>query len=117
MRLFLGIVMVLLLVGVPLTDQLACDYCGPTPEASFIAKQVPHSEDGCVLQDGFERPGAASESGESIHIHFCLLHSTSVALQSQDVILVNWQVSPCYLDGSLYDGEYLTHVFHPPPLA
>ena len=116
MRLLLGIVMALLLV-VPLTDQLACDFCGPTPEASFNVKQVPHSEDDCVLQDGFERSGAGSESGEPIHIHFCVLHSTSVALQSLEEIRFNRQVSPCYVDGSLYDGEYLAHVFHPPQLA
>ena len=103
-----------LLVLVPVTDQLACDFCGPTPDTSFIAKQAPHSEDECVLQDAFECSAPSSESGELIHIHFCLLHSTFVALESQDLILVDQQVSPCYVDASLYDGEYLTNVFHPP---
>jgi hypothetical protein len=116
MRLFSGIVMVLLVL-VPLTDQLACDFCGPTPDGSFIVKQVPHSEDNCVLQDGFERSGASTESGEPIHIHFCLLHSTFVALESHDLVLFEGQISPYYVDALLYDGEYLTHVFHPPPLA
>jgi len=113
---FSGFVAALLLV-VPLADQLACDFCGPTPDASFVAEQVPHSEDDCLMQDGFERTGPSSESGESIHIHFCLLHSTFVALDSQDLALFEGEVSLFHLDVLLYEGEYLTHVFHPPPLA
>ena len=116
MRLFSGFAVALLLV-VPLTDQLACDFCGPTPNGSFIAKQVPHSEDDCVLKDGFERSRPSSDSGEPIHIHFCLLHSTFVALESQDLVLFERQISTYHVDGLLYEGEYLTHVFHPPPSA
>ena len=116
MRLFSGIVATLL-IAVPLTDQLACDFCGPTPDGSFIARQVPHSEDECVLKDGFERAGTQSDSGETIHIHFCLLHSTFIALDSHDLVFYDRQISFYYMRTSLYDGEYLTHVFHPPPLA
>lgn len=116
MRLLSGVVATLIL-AVPLTDQLACDFCGPTPDGSFIAKQVPHSEDECVLKDGFERSGTRADSGETIHIHFCLLHSTFVTLDSHDLVMFERQVSRYHLDASLYDGEYLTHVFHPPPSA
>lgn len=72
--------MILYLV-VPVADQIACgEFCGPSPETTVSAKPVSHSEDECLLVDGFERPGRIPGAEEPIHIHFCTLCSTFVAL-------------------------------------
>ena len=114
MRIFAGI-MTALFLAVPVTDQLACEFCGPTPDTSFLAEEVPCFEETCVLQGGFERPETGSESEEAAHIHFCLLHSTFVALQDHDLPDFELRVFPYAVDDLIYDGEYLNHVFHPPP--
>jgi len=63
----------------PAAEQLACFFCGPSPETSSTAKVVSHVEDDCILQDGFHRKDPTSET-ETIHVHFCTLHATFVAL-------------------------------------
>ena len=68
-----------LFLWTPVADQAVCYFCGPSPEASSTAKAVSHVEDDCILQDGFHREDPTAQ-GESIHIHFCTLHATFVAL-------------------------------------
>ncbi len=62
----------------PAAEQLACFFCGPSPETSVTAKAVSHLEDDCLLQDGFHREDPTSETA-TMHIHFCTLHATFVA--------------------------------------
>ncbi len=97
----------------PAAEQLACYFCGPSPETSATAKVVSHLEDDCILQDGFHRKDPTSET-ESIHIHFCTLHATFVALTDLS------QLKPIQIS-SLFQSSHKffrsvdqTHLYHPP---
>jgi len=97
----------------PAADQLACFFCGPSPETSSTAKVVSHVEDDCILQDGFHREDPTSKT-ESIHVHFCTLHATFVALtdspQLKPVQIFNWFRS----SHEFFRSVDPTHLYHPP---
>jgi hypothetical protein len=108
----------LLLVIVPMLDQLACSYCGVGPETSMMAKPVSHSEDACFLLDGYECPAkSSSDNDEPIHIHFCTLHSTSIALDSGPIPNIETACTKVTVTQPSYDWIEVTHFFHPPSVA
>ncbi len=97
----------------PAAEQLACFFCGPSPETSSTAKAVSHLEDDCILQDGFHREDPTSET-ESIHVHFCTLHATFVALtdspQLKPVQVFSWFRS----SHGFFRSVDSSHLYHPP---
>lgn len=105
-----------LFLATPVADQLACAFCGPTVETTATAKPVPHTEDDCVLQDGFERnPPFPGE--EPIHIHYCLIHATSVALADAHELEFNPEIDKLELSRGQTVDPYLPSFFHPPMAA
>lgn len=110
---FLGVVLV-----TPMLDQLACAFCGPTSATSMTAEEVSHVEDDCILSDGFERrPDPSDTNQQPTHIHFCILHSTSVALSEDGVFIVEAEgdsISPII---PLFEDLHASCVFHPPKVS
>ena len=100
-------------VVTPVADQLACGFCGPSAETTATAKPVPHTEDDCILQDGFERPSQSPDT-ESTHIHFCLLHATSVALTTVGVLDFSPDVDDFEPSRLIVESSYSPSFFHPP---
>jgi len=100
-------------VVTPAVDQVACAHCGPSTETSATVKAVPHSEDDCILNDGFERP-AQSPDEESTHIHFCLLHATSIALNSDFALNFHPETGELVLTLEYVLNPYFPPFFHPP---
>jgi hypothetical protein len=100
-------------VVTPVADQLACGFCGPSAETTATAKPVPHTEDDCILQDGFERPSQSPDT-ESTHIHFCLLHATSIALDFAYGFDFTPEVSEFELKSVDIEDPYAPSLFHPP---
>ena len=76
-----NIFFLMVLLVTPLLDQFVCNFCGSSPQSSHRLQAVSHVEDDCPLQDGFELEASATGSGTT-HIHYCLLHSTFVALSN-----------------------------------
>ena len=77
---YAAFLLVVLLLAVPQADLLACASCSANPENARMLEAVSHLEDECQLQDGFERDAGSSQQQDPIHIHFCVLHSTFLAL-------------------------------------
>ena len=100
-------------VVTPLADQVACAHCGPLTETSATARVVPHSEDVCIVNDGFERP-AQSPDDESTHIHFCLLHATSIALDSDFALDFHPETGELVLTLGHVSNPYFPPFVHPP---
>ena len=104
----------LIFLVTPVMDELACGFCGPTAESTATASVVPHSEDHCILNDGFvKRPSVPD--GEPTHVHFCLLHSTTVLLSEGIGVAFNLvterEVNSAQ---SGYRSPDLPTPFHPP---
>lgn len=111
---FMALTSLGVLLLVPLLDQIACAFCGPSPETSATAKAVPHSEDECILQDGFERKNTSSDTEESTHIHFCILHSTSVTVGDIAGLSPNIGSEPLVIASDTLPSLFTTSLFHPP---
>ena len=106
------LLMIFTIVIVPMMDQLACDFCGPTPENSMTAQPV-HSDE-CVMKDDFKRPGPLSENGEATHIHFCVLHSTSIVLESYYPLVPNLEKSDYEINLNFRNQTLASLIYHPP---
>lgn len=115
-RSFLVLGFIFLLLAVPTIDQLACAFCGPSPQSTRTAKAVPHTEDDCALKDGFEQK-AASPDGEPTHIHFCMLHATSV--MTDDPAALPFQLSVIDIAAVFdhYQSIPPSSLYHPPVLS
>lgn len=110
------VVGLLLLVAVPQADLLACANCSVSPENSKKLDPVSHLEDDCQLQDGFERDTGSSEQDEPIHIHFCVLHSTFLALSQKVAIYVSNRHRDISLQRSDSEEPLTTSFYRPPRL-
>jgi hypothetical protein len=110
----LGLVVVFMIT--PAFCQLACAFCGPSPEASATANPVPHSEDDCILNDGFERSSPGGDDG-MVHIHFCPLHATFVNLTELETVRFEPTTEPLFEVGRRYRNTDLPSPFHPPAAA
>ena len=100
-------------VVTPMADQLACTFCGPSAETTATAKPVPHTEDDCILKDGFERAPQEPDE-EPVHIHFCLIHATSVALTTVGVLDFSPDVGDFESSRLIVESSYSPSFFHPP---
>ena len=100
-------------VVTPIADQLACAFCGPSADTTATVKPVPHTEDDCILKDGFEWTQQSPDE-ESTHIHFCLVHSTSVALDGVYAFDFNLEIDEFELVLVDVRDSYTRSFFHPP---
>ncbi len=100
-------------VVTPVADHMACTFCGPSAETTATAKPVPHTEDDCILSDGFERPSQSPDS-ESTHIHYCLLHATSIVLDCAYGLDFTSGISDFELKSVEIEDSYVPSFFHPP---
>ncbi|MCZ6484387.1 MAG: hypothetical protein O6826_01665 [Acidobacteria bacterium] len=97
----------------PAAEQLACFFCGPSPETSVTAKAVSHMEDECLLQDGFHREDPTSETGP-MHIHFCTLHATFVAL-TQTLLVEPIEIYSLFQNShNFFESLAPIFLYHPP---
>ena len=108
-----SLILLSLFLWTPVAEQAVCYFCGPSPETSSNAKEVSHIEDDCVLQDGFHREDPSAET-ESIHIHFCTLHSTFVAL-TQPILIQPVQIYALFQNShTLFQSSVPHSLYHPP---
>ena len=111
----LASIVIFLLTLVPVLDQIACVYCGPTPETSMRLEAVSHLEYECLLGDGFER-NSGTAGDESIHIHYCLLHSTFSSLVEALLIEHTDPQEPVLAEHMAAKQPRPTSLFRPPRL-
>lgn len=102
------------LLAVPTLDQLACSFCGPTPESTVSAKPVSHVEDDCRLNDGFETPGKSPGQEQPTHIHFCSFHSISIVLDGASIPAVQAVSEAVDNRKRRYTFRSAASIYHPP---
>ena len=108
-----SLIFLTLFLWTPVAEQAVCYFCGPSPEASSTGKAVSHIEDDCILQDGFHREDPTAES-ESIHIHFCTLHATFVAL-TQPLLIEPLQIYALFQNShNFFQSVVILSLYHPP---
>jgi len=68
------------------------------------------------MLDCLERAQQTPNEG-SVPTHFCLVHSTSVALTTLDAIEFNPAVDELELIVVEHEDSYTSSIFHPPPTS
>lgn len=105
---------VLLLMIVPVLDQLACPFCAPNEGSALTL----HFEKGQLLPEECAGRHETPVNGDTAsHVHCCTLHSTVVSLNADVDFRPEKLSSTVFVAESHFEVIETSTIFHPPRIS